>query len=134
MNEKKVLTHLIRAGRDALNMENVLNSFGYKETPYFNLYGEIADAIYLMIGEEVDPFDQSVTHTVMHDPVTSDEAAAEHLAEMLDKASSAYLDIPQTTRKISEETAEKRGMTTDNMIKLILSEWAYKEIYANNVL
>ena len=134
MNSKKVLTHLIRAGRDALNLENVLNQFGYKETPYFNLYGEIAESIYLMLGEETDSFDQSLTHAVMHDPLTSDEECAEHLARLLDEASSASLDIPETTRKIIEETAEKRGKTVDTMIKLILSEWAYKEIYADNFL
>ena len=134
MNSKKILTHLIRAGRDALNMENVLTQFGYKETPYFNLYGEIADAIYCLLDEKTDSFDQSVTHAVMHDPLTPDEVAAEQLAEILDKASMATLDIPKTTRILIEETAEKRGMTTENLIRIILSEWAYKELFANHVL
>ena len=126
MNDKKVIAHLIHAGRDALNLDNVLTGFGYKETPYFNLYGEIANAIYCMLDEDTESFDQSVTHAIMNDPMTSDEAAAECLAKMLDRASGSTLDIPKTTRKIIEETAAKRGMTTDTMIKVILSEWAYK--------
>ena len=134
MNSSKVLAHLIHAGRDALHLENILTGLGYKETPYFNLYSEIADAIYCMLGEDTESFDKSVTHAVMSDPLTSDEVAAEHLAVMLDKASSSGLDIPASTRKIIEETAQKRGMSMDTMIKIILSEWAYKEIYADNIL
>ena len=133
MDSKQVLTHLIRAGRDALHLEKTLSGLGYKETPYFNLYGEIANAIYDLIGEDTDTFDQSVTHSVMNDMFTPDELAAEQLASMLDQASSASLDIPKTTREIIEETAGKRKMTTDQLIKVILSEWAYKEEFSRNV-
>ena len=45
MNTKFVLAHLIRAGRDALHLEKTLTEIGYNETPYFNLYGDITDAI-----------------------------------------------------------------------------------------
>ena len=82
MNTKKVLTHLIRAGRDALHLEKTLKNIGYKETPYYNLYGEIADAIYTMLGEDTDTFDESVTHAAINDIFTPDEICAEKLAEM----------------------------------------------------
>ena len=134
MNQKKVLTHLIRAGRDALHLEQTLNSIGYKETPYFNLYGEIADAIYCMLDEDTESFDESVTHAAIHDPLTSDELAAEELAKLLDKASDPCIDIPSATRKMIAECAEKRGVSETSMIKLILSEWAARELYTNNCL
>ena len=67
MDAKKVLTHLVRAGRDALHIESTLTELGYKETPYYNLYGEIAEAIYTMIGENTDTFNESITYAKIHD-------------------------------------------------------------------
>lgn len=134
MNEKKVLTHLIRAGRDAINLENVLNQFGYKETPYFNLYGEIAEAIYAMLGEDTKSFDQSITHAVMHDPLTPDEVCAEELAKLLEKASKANTHVSATTQEVIQEAAQKRGIDPDTMVRLIINEWAMKEMYANSMM
>ena len=131
MNTKKVLTHLIRAGRDALHLENTLKEIGYKETPYFNLYGEIADAIYNMIGEETDTFDESVTHAAINDIFTPDEICAENLAEMCNGQSDILSEIPVSTRKIILETAERRGMDPQKLTMLILSEWASKELLFN---
>lgn len=134
MNEKFVLTHLIRAGRDALHLEQTLNSIGYKETPYYNLYGEIADAIYALIGEETDSIDESETHHAIHDIGMSDETAAEYLASMLDKASSSGIDIHDTTKEVIEEAAVKRGVDFNTMVKMILGQWAMQEMYSNSVM
>ena len=133
MKSKNALTHLIRAGRDALNLENVLNQFGYKETPYFNLYGEIAEAIYCLLDENTESFEQSVAHAVMHDPLTSDEAAADELAKLLDKASNSGIEIPETTMEVINEAAEDRGFDSETMIRIILAEWAMKETFSQNV-
>ena len=126
MNTKAVLTHLIRAARDAFHLEKTLKDIGYKETPYFNLYGEIADAIYNMLGEDTDTFDESVTHAAIHDIFTTDEECAETLVEMC--GTDILSEIPVSTRNVIIETAEKRGMDPQNMTMLILSEWAAKEL------
>lgn len=124
MNTKSVLTHLIRAGRDALHLEKTLTDIGYKETPYFNLYGEITDAVYAMLGEETDALEESMTHAAMHDIYTSDEQCAEQLMAMMEPC----LGIPTATMNVLRETAMARGMDMEQMINLILSDWARKEL------
>jgi hypothetical protein len=131
MDLKQALVHLIKAGRDALHLDQTLNSIGYKDTPYFNLHGEIADAVYKIIGEETDTFDESMTYAAMHDIYTSDEICAERLAEM---ASNPTLNIPETTLAIIQESASNRGISLLSMINLILSEWAIKEAMIQSVL
>lgn len=128
MDSKKILTHLIRAGRDALNLENMLTTIGYKETPYFNLYGDIAEAVYTLLGENAESFDESITYAVMNDPITSDEACAEELSVLVLPA-----DVPDTTMEVITEAAESRNLPPSTMIRLILNEWAMKEMYSNQV-
>ena len=131
MDAKLVLTHLIRAGRDALHMENVLNELGYHGTPYFNLHGEISDAIYEMIGENTETFDQSETYAAMHDIYTTDEICAEQLAE---RTQENWTAIPETARGAITETAEELGISFDNMVSLILSEWAMRQVRIANMI
>ena len=76
MNTKSVLTHLIRAGRDALHLEKTLTDLGYKETPYYNLYGEITDALYAMLDERTDTVEESKAYAAIHDIYTPDEICA----------------------------------------------------------
>lgn len=128
MDSKKVLTHLIRAGRDALHIERTLNELGYKETPYYNLYGEIADAIYTMLGENTESFDESITHATIHDVYLADEICAEQLAKLLDDASTTNLVLPDPTREILEESAKKRGIEPASMARAILNNWAMNEM------
>ena len=123
MNAKKTLTHLIRAGRDALHLENTLNNLGYHETPYFNIHGEIAEAIYNMLDEKTD-YEDSVTYAVMQDIYTPDEMCAEQLVEMM----KSPVSIPETTMEIISEAAKEKGITECQMINLILSDWARKEL------
>lgn len=125
MDAKRVFIHLIRAGRDALHIEKTLNEIGYKGTPYYNLHGEIADAVYEMLGEETDTFDQSETYAAMHDIYTTDEICAEQLAERMQENWTA---IPETAREVITETAEELGISFDNMVSLILSEWAMRQV------
>ena len=129
MNTKKVLTHLIRAGRDALHLEKTLSGLGYKETPYFNLYGEICDAIYSLVGEETETFGESVTHETMTDSLTPDELSAETLAAMYDyNALATDMEIPPATLEILLDAADERGIELNKLIKLILSEWAMRKM------
>ena len=128
MDSKKVLTHLIRAGRDARNLENVLSTLGYNETPYFNLYGDITEAMYTLLGENTESFDESITYAVMNDPLTSDEACAEELAQLV-----CLPDVPEETMQIITEVAESRNLPMSTMIRLILNEWAMREIYFQNI-
>lgn len=132
MNIKKVLTHLIRAGRDALHLEESLKEFGYGDTPYYNLYGEISEAVYAMLGEETDTIDESITAKAMNDYCTSDEICAENLAEICEKnLSDGRLTVPESARRVIEEAAKKRGIEYASLVSLILCEWATRQKLMN---
>ena len=122
MDYKKVLTHLIKAGRDSLHLEKTLCEIGYTDTPYFNLYGEICEAIYHIIGEETECLDDSATYAAIHDIYTPDETCAEYLSLLCKPP----LSISENVFRTISETASERGLTNEQMINLILAEWAMK--------
>lgn len=129
MNTKSVLTHLIRAGRDAIHLEKTLSGVGYNETPYFNLYGDIIDAIYGILDEHTDTIEDSMAYAAIHDPFTPDEICAEELASIVYAP-----DIPDTTKEVISEKARSRGIDLSTMIRLILNEWAMKEMFCAKAL
>ena len=129
MNTTSVLTHLIRAGRDALHFEKTLTDIGYAQTPYFNLYGEITDAIYGILEEQTDTIEESKAYAAVHDIYTPDEIYAEELASFVDTQA-----ISGPTMDVIAEAAKERGLDLQTMIRLILNEWAMKEMYSNMVL
>ena len=129
MEVKRALTHLVKAGRDALHMEKTLTELGYKDTPYFNLYGEISEAMYCILEEDTDSFDKSETYNAMHDIYSSDEMCAERLAEIFhNNPSHTGFNIPKATMEVITETAKKRNMPLDRFVSLILCEWAAREV------
>lgn len=129
MNTKSVLTHLIRAGRDAIHLERTLTEIGYKETPYFNLYGDITDAIYGILDEHTDTIEESMAYAAIHDPFTPDEVCAEELASYV-----SLPDVSDATMEVITETAKERGVEPSTVIRLILNEWAMKEMICSAVL
>lgn len=123
MNAQKVMLHLVRAGRDALHLDTTLTDIGYRDTPYFTIGGEIADAITYLLDENPETYEQSSAYAAFHDIYTSDEQYAELLADRI----SPVPQIPDATMAVIRETAEERGMDVNQLIKLILSDWAMKE-------
>ena len=129
MRVKRALTHLVKAGRDALHLEKTLKELGYKDTPYFNLYGEIAEAMYCILEEDTDSFEESETYNAMHDIYSSDEMCAERLADIFrSNQEQNSFNIPKATLEFVSEAAEKRGMPLDRFISLIICEWAAREV------
>ena len=129
MNTTSVLTHLIRAGRDALHLEKTLTEIGYKETPYFNLYGDITDAIYGILDEQTDTIEESKAYAAIHDIYTPDEICAEELASFVDMP-----NISGTTMDVIAEAAKERGLDLQTLIRVIISEGAMKEMYSKSVM
>ena len=128
MDTKVVLTHLIKAGRDALHMEESLKKLGYAETPYYDLYGEISEAIYCILGEDTDTFDESSTYAAIHDYFLTDEQCAEDLADVCKNNEEFLNDLPKATKSILTQAAKERNMDPKKLTMLILSEWAFKEV------
>jgi len=124
MDTKKVFLHLVKAARDSLHLESTLSNIGYSETPYFNLYGEIAEAIYDLLDEDTDTFEESATARILQETYTPDEISAEKLAVLFDNNT---WSISDKIRPMLEEAATNRSLTTESLINVILGEWACKE-------
>ena len=68
---------IIIAGRTAKKADDILRKIGYTDTPYFNIYGNIADALYILLGEKTDTFDKSLTYKIMEsETLTETQRAA----------------------------------------------------------
>jgi hypothetical protein len=129
MNEKAALTHLVKAARDAIHLENVLSEMGYKETPYFDLYGEISEAIYCLLNEQTESFSDSETYNAIHDSYTPDEACADRLMDIYrSNASNADLGLSRASMEVFEEVANERGISIPQLQKLILCEWSARQV------
>jgi len=78
-NIKDALLRMARAGKMALELDEKMADCGFGSSPFGLLYGEISDAIYHLIGEHTETFNDSVTYTVLHAPFLYDERRAEML-------------------------------------------------------
>lgn len=79
-NIKSALLGMVNAATLAKKMDKGMVELGYSETPYATLYADISDAIYQMIGEHTDRFEDSVTYTMLTAPYLDNERRAASLA------------------------------------------------------
>ena len=77
---KDVLLRMVSAARRAKHLDDELVKIGYSETPYADIYADISDAIYKLIGEHCETFETSITHTMLTAPFMDDERRAASLA------------------------------------------------------
>lgn len=76
---RDALLRMVKAARRASHVSNALNGIGYHGTPYTDIYGDVADAIYYLIGEETPEFSQSVTFLVLTNDRLSDSGRVDVL-------------------------------------------------------
>lgn len=72
-NIRDALLRLVRAGMAAKRMQEAFLNGGLNDNPLFQIYGDIADAIYCLIGEHTDTFEESTTHLALTVPALDDE-------------------------------------------------------------
>lgn len=124
MDVKNVLGHLACAGRKAYLLDREMHNLGYDNTPYFDIYGGIADAVYVILGEKCD-FDDSATAVFFSDRSTSDKQCADGLFGVYSR-NTAETALSDSTMTIIEEAAAEKGIPPQNMISLIVAEWAMR--------
>jgi len=73
---KDALLRMVRVARKAKELDEALLKMGYDETPYNDIYGEIAEAIYHLVGEDTKAIEESVTYTAITAPYLCDERRA----------------------------------------------------------
>lgn len=123
MNERRILMSMIRAARKALILHQSMVKAGYEDTPYFDLYGSVADSIYMIVGEDKASFEESVTHAVLNADSMTDAERVEALVSEHNR-NRLYVDLTSTTRHILTREAVKRNIPNTDMANIVLSEWA----------
>lgn len=124
MDVKNVLSHLACAGRKAYLLDREMHNLGYDNTPYFDIFGGIADAVYVILGEKCD-FDDSATAIFFSDMRVSDTQCADGLFGVYRQNTGEPIFSDSTMTIISGAAAEK-GISPQNMISLIVAEWAMR--------
>ena len=78
---KSVLEKLVHVAKVAMEADDAMRKLGYSHNPYFDLYGKTADAIYIMVQEHTESFDQSATHKLLNTKSLSVDACVSALLE-----------------------------------------------------
>ena len=76
---RDALLRMVKAYRLVGEMLDAFLMVGLNENPLMEAHGEIAEAVYQLLGEHVDEFIDSVTHLVLNVPHLSDERRAKML-------------------------------------------------------
>ena len=98
---ENVLAKLVRIARQALEIVNTLNTanirYGRDQvfTVFDDFYGNAADAIYALIGEHTETFEESVTYLVLNTPVLSEERRVQMLMEEYEKNHPEQIGMPK---------------------------------------
>lgn len=69
---RDALLRMYRSARLARKLAKAMDDY---DTPYHEIYGDLADAIYYLIGEHIEPFSESVTHCVLSSDILLEERA-----------------------------------------------------------
>ena len=86
---KRTLTWLIRAASKAMRMDQGLTDDGYPTNPYGDIFNDLSDAIYHLIGECSHHFEDSLTYIVLHTDAITDDSKVQLLLNVYRKNRSA---------------------------------------------
>ena len=67
------LLRMVRAGMAAKKLQETYLKNGLDDNPLLQIYGDVADAIYILIGEHTETFDESTTKCALTVPALDDE-------------------------------------------------------------
>lgn len=77
---KDALLRMVNTAMKAKKIGNFYEASGYDENPFSEIYGEIASAIYDLVGEEAEKWEKSSTYSVLTAPFIDNERRAASLA------------------------------------------------------
>lgn len=104
MSLRDALLRMVKAGRDALKLANALDSTGFSTNPMYDVAGNIADGIYLLIGEHTKTYEESVTYLVLNtDCLTDERRVAMLLCEYVKNVGPIDTKMPRPNTVSSEE-------------------------------
>ena len=78
-NVKDALLREVDVCREMLKLHDAMASCGYLENPYWDTFSTSADAIYKLIGEHTETFEESITYLVLTAPYLTNQRRTEML-------------------------------------------------------
>ena len=73
MEIRNMLSRIVKAAAIARSHSTSMSTLGYPDNPYEAIFGELADAVYLLLGEKTDTFDESITCLALCNDLIPDE-------------------------------------------------------------
>lgn len=73
MKIQEALENMVSIAMTAMQMDEAMHSMGYDENPYADIYACAFDALYYLTGEQEDEITNSLTYTVLHDPLLTND-------------------------------------------------------------
>ena len=81
-NMKDALMRIINVAIEAKNIDEELSKHGYPDSPYAKFFGELAEGLYILVGEHSETFEESSTYAVMTAPFMDSERRAACLTHL----------------------------------------------------
>ena len=113
---KDALLRMVKTAMFLKKMAEAYTVLGLDSNPHHQAFGDTMDAIYYLIGEDVEDFSKSVTYTAVTAPFLCDERRAQLLMSEFEKNHPACPDFepkqprPNTiSRKEIEKMVNKHG-------------------------
>lgn len=85
MRIKYAFLNLVDAGLMAKKMDKAMQDAGFDNNPYFEIYGCVAQAIYYLLGEDRDDFENSLADYSLSDNLHSREERVKFLMDAYNK-------------------------------------------------
>ena len=85
MDVRDSLKRMVRVTLSAKQLHDAMNKLGYCYTPYFDIYAELIDAIYALIGEKTGTLEESVTYTALFSEGLSESERVDMLMTELER-------------------------------------------------
>ena len=89
MNVREALRKMVGIAVSARKMDEASRNAGYHENPFWDIYGEAVDAIYILIGEKTNTIDEAVTYQVINDDSYTNDDRVDLLMEEYERNVSA---------------------------------------------
>ena len=81
MNVREALKKMVKVAVSARQMDDAFRDAGYQDTPYWDIYGDIMDAVYDIVGEKTATIDESVTYDAINNDSYTDRERVDLLME-----------------------------------------------------
>ena len=82
---KDAFAKLISTAEKAKHMDEEMVKLGYSDNLYADIFGDIADAIYKLLGENTKTFESSFTYVMLNTDAVSVDGRATLLSERFKK-------------------------------------------------